>query len=91
MDLALSPDPTRDEIFEVYGKMKDAFAAISLPLPMPKNEEEGRQFTDPETGITLSIITSFDFDERKWKTRVDMLIGFGRLHAETGSMRILCA
>lgn len=71
--------------------VKDAFAAISLPLPMPKNEEEGRQFTDPDTGITLSIITSFDFDERKWKTRVDMLIGFGRLHAETGSMRILCA
>ncbi len=27
MDLALSPDPSRDEIFEVYGKMKDAFAA----------------------------------------------------------------
>lgn len=27
MDLALSADPTRDEIFEVYGKMKDAFAA----------------------------------------------------------------
>jgi hypothetical protein len=71
--------------------VKDAFAAVSLPLPMPKQEEEGRQFTDPDTGITLSIITSFDFDERKWKTRVDMLIGFGRLHAETGSMRILCA
>jgi hypothetical protein len=27
LDLALNPDPTRDEIFEVYGKMKDAFAA----------------------------------------------------------------
>lgn len=27
MDLALSPDPTRDEIFDAYNKMKDAFAA----------------------------------------------------------------
>ncbi|MHB2169731.1 STAS domain-containing protein [Alsobacter sp. R-9] len=27
MDLALTSEPTRDEIFEVYGKMKDAFAA----------------------------------------------------------------
>jgi ABC-type transporter Mla MlaB component len=27
LDLALSPDPTRDEIFDAYNKMKDAFAA----------------------------------------------------------------
>jgi hypothetical protein len=27
LELALSPDPTRDEIFDVYRKMKDAFTA----------------------------------------------------------------
>lgn len=71
---------------------KDAFAAISLPLPMPKNEEEGYQITDPDTGITISLITSFDFEARKWKTRLDCLIGFGPLHCLNGaSMRILCA
>ncbi len=71
---------------------RDAFAAISLPLPMPKNEEEGYQITDPDTGITISLITSFDFNERKWKTRLDCLIGFGPLHCLNGaSMRILCA
>ena len=70
---------------------KDAFAAISLPLPMPKNEEMSKQITDPETGISIAFIRSFDARERKWMTRVDVLIGFGRLQCELSSMRILCA
>lgn len=70
---------------------KEAFAGISLPLPMPDNEEKARQFTDPETGISISYIRSFDFDRRKWKNRFDVLLGFGRLHADLAAMRILCA
>lgn len=93
--LTLFPDtssPSGKQGKQALAFTKDAFAAISLPLPMPKNEEEGYQITDPDTGITISLITSFDFDARKWKTRLDCLIGFGPLHCLNGaSMRILCA
>lgn len=70
---------------------KEAFAAISLPLPMPENEEKVSQATDPETGISIAFIRSFNAIERRWINRFDVLIGFGRLHAELASMRILCA
>jgi len=69
---------------------KDAFAAISLPLPMPEKEEMSKQVTDPETGISIAFIRSFDAVNRKWITRVDSLIGFGRLQPELAAMRILC-
>lgn len=69
---------------------KEAFAAISLPLPMPENEEKVSQATDPDTGISIAFIRSFDAKERRWINRFDVLIGFGRLHAELASMRILC-
>lgn len=69
---------------------KDAFAGISLPLPMPKNEEMVSQRTDPETGISLAFIRSFDAINRKWINRFDVLLGFGRLHADLAAMRILC-
>lgn len=70
---------------------KEAFAAISLPLPMPKNEEMVSQATDPDTGISIAFIRSFDAVNRKWINRFDVMIGFGRLHCELASMRILCA
>lgn len=69
---------------------RDAFAGISLPLPMPKNEEIQQQTTDPETGISIAFIRSFDSRERKWINRFDVLLGFGRLHADLAAMRILC-
>ena len=69
---------------------KDAFAAISLPLPMPKNEEIQSIATDPETGISVAFIRFFDGRTRSWGNRFDVLIGFGRLHCEFASMRILC-
>lgn len=69
---------------------KDAFAAISLPLPMPKNEEIQSIATDPETGISIAFIRFFDGKTRSWGNRFDVLIGFGRLHCEFASMRILC-
>lgn len=69
---------------------RDAFAGVSLPLPMPKNEEMVSQTTDPDTGISIAFIRSFDAVNRKWINRFDVLLGFGRLHADLASMRILC-
>lgn len=71
--------------------IRDAFAAFSLPLPMPENEEMMSQKTDPDTGISISFIRSFDPINRKWINRFDVLPAFGRLHAELGAGRILCA
>jgi len=70
---------------------QEAFAGISLPLPMPENEELVSQSTDPDTGISIAFIRSFDAINRKWINRFDVLLAFGRLHAELASMRILCA
>lgn len=69
---------------------KEAFAYVSLPLPMPKNEEMQSVQTDPETGLSIAFIRSFDSVNRKWINRFDALFGFGVLHAELASMRILC-
>jgi hypothetical protein len=72
---------------------EDGFAFVNLPLPMPKrtSEELVTSATDPDTGTTISFIRHFDFETRKWQTRVDSLGGFGRLHAENCSVRILAA
>lgn len=70
---------------------REAFAFVSLPLPMPKNEEMQSIATDPETGLSIAFIRSFDSINRKWINRFDSLFGFGVLHAELASMRILCA
>lgn len=68
-----------------------AFAFVPLPLPMPKNEEVQWQRTDPETGISIAYIRSFDAINRRWINRLDTIGGFGRLYAENCAVRILCA
>lgn len=69
----------------------DAFAFVSLPLPMPKNEEIQSQTTDPDTGLSIAFIRSFDAIERRWINRFDAMFGFGRLHVESCATRVLCA
>lgn len=74
----------------VYGR--NAFAGISLPLPMPGNAvEKAKQFTDPDTGISLSYIQDFDTRTRTWMNRFDVLLGFGVLWADDAAGVILCA
>lgn len=69
---------------------RDAFACFSLPLPMPTNEEMVSKQTDPETGLSIAFIRSFDAVNRRWINRFDVLPAFGRLHADLCAMRILC-
>ncbi len=71
---------------------KNAFAGISLPLPMPGGSvEKAQQFTDPDTGISLSYISDFDTRTRTWINRFDVLLGFGVLWADEASAVICCA
>lgn len=58
-----------------------AFAIVGADLPMPKKNtmQLAEAYTDPDTGIQLSLLQDFDFDARKWKTRMDVGVGFGPL------------
>lgn len=62
----------------------EAFALVGIDLPMPKKSsmQMCEAYTDPDTGIQVSILQDFDFDARKWKTRMDVALGFGRLRAD---------
>lgn len=85
-----SPNGKAGKMGLVFGE--NAFAGISLPLPMPgKGVEKAQQFTDPDTGISLSYIVDFDTKERRWMNRFDVLIGFGVLWADEAAGVILCA
>jgi hypothetical protein len=64
--------------------------SISLPLPMPKNEEVVSQRRTRRRG-SRSRSSARSTRTARWINRFDVLLGFGRLHAELASMRILCA
>ena len=68
----------------------DAFAFVSLPLPMPEKEELVSQTTDPDTGISIAFIRSFDPIQRRWINRFDTIGGFGMLYPQACSVRVLC-
>ena len=61
----------------------EAFALVGVKLPMPtQGQELAIQMTDPDSGISISIIREFDFNSRSWKTRIDVLLGFGVLRSD---------
>ena len=93
--LTLMPGTTMSDATAASGLFgaaltNDAFALVAIDLPMPKKSSEDYlgKYTDPETGITVGIIRTFDFDARAWKTRMDCWIGFGNLLAEQSSVLI---
>lgn len=63
---------------------KDAFAFLSVPLedPAANGVEMVSRQTDPDTGLVLSFIRTFDPIARKHINRFDTLYGFGKLYAE---------
>jgi hypothetical protein len=69
---------------------RDAFAlaGVSLELPKSSSVEIARQMRDPETGIAISFIRSFEPRTLSWINRFDCLFGFGVLHAQHCSVRI---
>ena len=69
----------------------NAFALVGLPLENPKKEEEQAKHTDPDSGLELAFIRSFNSQSRKWINRFDMFIGFGRFYSDSCAVRILCA
>jgi hypothetical protein len=69
----------------------NGFAMIGLPLENPKKEEQQAKHRDPDSGLELAFIRSFNAQSRKWINRFDIFIGFGRLYSDNCAVRILCA
>lgn len=68
---------------------EDAFALVGVKLEMPKKGAEiAEQMRDPETGLSVRFIRQFDGYQSKMINRFDVAFGFGRLHAEAGSMAV---
>ena len=64
---------------------KDAFALVGVPLEVPTNEEWAGEARDPNSGIQIAFVRSFDVIERRWITRLDTLLGFGTFYADDGA------
>jgi hypothetical protein len=69
----------------------NAFAMVGLPLENPKKEEQQSKHKDPDSGLELAFIRSFDAKSRKWINRFDTFVGYGRLYSDSCAVRILCA
>jgi hypothetical protein len=63
---------------------KNAFAFVSVPLVDPPRDTGARcsTQTDPDTGMSLSLVQFFDGVNRIVGTRFDSLTGFGILYPE---------
>jgi hypothetical protein len=71
---------------------KQAYALVGVPLETPTAEEWAGDARDPDTGIQIAFVRSFDPKERRWITRLDTLIGFGTFYAAEGAcVRVLSA
>jgi coat protein Gp5 len=63
---------------------KDAFAFVSVPMATPDPGEGAKAVTqtDPDTGLSLSLIQYFDGNSRTWRVRFDCLYDFAPLYRE---------
>jgi hypothetical protein len=50
---------------------------VDLPMPKPGSVEVSWTRTDPETGLSLSMVRTFENRPRKWITRIDCAFGLG--------------
>jgi hypothetical protein len=57
-----------------------AFVPVRLKNPKGSSVELASQATDPETGLSVSIVHAFDPVSRQWVYRFDTLGGFGNFY-----------
>jgi hypothetical protein len=56
---------------------KSAFSLAYVPLEMPQGVDFSAVETDPDTGISLRLARQWDITSDKFKTRVDVMYGWG--------------
>jgi hypothetical protein len=55
---------------------KEAFVFAMAPLEMPSGVHFGARQTDPQTGMSIRMVSAFDIVNDKFITRCDILFGF---------------
>jgi hypothetical protein len=70
---------------------RDAFAFAPITLPKPGNCEYSAQATDPDTGISLTLLTQFNAESYRWISRADIGFGFGVFYADNEAVRLVGA
>ena len=61
---------------------KDAFTLAALPMEVPKGVDMGMQETDPDTGLSIRFVRSYDVINDLWISRFDMLYGWAATYPE---------
>jgi hypothetical protein len=70
---------------------KNAFALVGVKLEVPKAVELASQTQDPDTGLSVRFIRTFDPIQSKMINRFDVLFGFGDLYPDNCAVRVLSA
>lgn len=69
----------------------DAFALVGVPLEKPINQQAASMMRDPQTGLSVRFVRSWDPIQSKMVNRFDTVIGFGDLYSNPCVVRVLCA
>ncbi len=62
---------------------KDALTLACAPMPIPNNAEMASRSTDPDLGISLRFIRTYDSTLDRFVSRMDILFGVATLRPET--------
>lgn len=55
---------------------KDAFAMATVPLILPRGTDMAAQISDPQLGISMSLVRDYDINETNFPTRIDVVYGW---------------
>lgn len=55
---------------------RDAFAFASVPLILPGGTDMAAQISDPQLGISMTLVRDYDISEYEFPTRIDVVYGW---------------
>jgi hypothetical protein len=61
---------------------KDAFTLATAELELPKGVHEAARATDPDSGLSMRIVTAYDIRDNNMYTRIETLMGIAALRPE---------
>jgi hypothetical protein len=64
------------------GHHRDAFTLACADLPLPKGVHEAARKSDPQTGLSVRMVTDYNVSTDQFITRLDILYGWAALYPE---------
>jgi hypothetical protein len=64
------------------GHHRDAFTLACADLPLPKGVHEAARKSDPQTGLSVRMVTDYNVSTDQFITRLDILYGWASLYPE---------